>query len=184
MQFKNKKGFTLFETMIVIFIIVVLTVIAIFYYGRVIERVRVAEVVALIGTELSAQERHYLMAGHYTQRWDKLDSPPSQVRQPAEDNSYANGIENTVFYTRGKNSEGEPRTGYEVFFETIGNEWFMTANRVGSGKYSYSLVRPFHDKTVYCLPAEGNKYSIVLCTDFMGVDHASLLPADPRHLGD
>ena len=175
-----KKGFTLLEIVVAVIIVCILASMAILYYYGAMERLRMAEVVTLIGTEISAQERRFLMSRRYTDKWHQLDVQPGYVRIPKADNEYANGAENTIFYTRGKDENGNPRNGYEIFFEHFGSEWFMTANRVGDQEYDYSLIRPFHDTTIYCIPAAGNLKSEVLCSDFMGVDSADLLPDDPR----
>ena len=180
-QPKKKTGFTLLEMVVVVIIVGILASVAVVYYLGALERVRMTEVVTLIGTEISSQQRRYLTVHRYTKQWHMLDAQPSYVRLPKADNEYANGEENTIFYTRGKDGDGNPRNGFAVYFEQIGAEWFMTADRNDSGdKYDYTLVRPFNDTTTYCIPKEGNERSEVLCSDFMGVDDASLLPEDPR----
>ncbi|MCQ2410194.1 MAG: prepilin-type N-terminal cleavage/methylation domain-containing protein [Elusimicrobiaceae bacterium] len=180
MLIQKKGGFTLLEMVVAILIVAILAAMAFSYYERAIERMRISDVLALLGTELSAQERSLLTRHHYTKYWHLLDAVPVYVRTPSSDNAYANGSENTIFYTRGKDPDGQPRQGYKVYFEEIGGHWFITADRVGSDKYDYSIIQPFEDKMVYCVPHIQNDKNQTLCTDFMGVELPSELPPDPR----
>ena len=63
-----------------------------------------------------------------------------------------------------------------------GGNWFITADRVGGawGGYKYTLVRPFEDTRTFCIPDLTHEDSVLMCTDFMGVDTPEELPADPR----
>lgn len=179
-QLTQAAGFTLLELLVVTIIVGILATMAMVYYYGAIERSRMTEVLTLIGTEITAQERRYMTVRRYTKYWHQLDAQPSYVRTPSADNKYANGAENSIFYTRGKDSDGTPKDGFQVYFEQKGHEWYMVADRVSSDDYDYTLVRPFHDQTVYCLPKADSKRAQVLCADFMGVENATLLPADPR----
>ena len=181
---KTQNGFTLLELTVAVIMTVILVTMAISYYEHAIENIRKADVVSLMGTEIAAQDRYRLTKHHYTHAWHHLDTSPIQVRKASADNMFANGKENTIFYTRGKKSNGDPRQGFQVYFEDIGGSWYMTADRVGSRKYGYTLVRPFNTERIYCIPTNQNDVSITLCTDFMGVDTEEELPEDPRHLAD
>lgn len=177
-------GFTLFELIIAVIITVILVSMAVAYYEHAMENIRKADVVSLMGTEISAQDRYRITKHHYTHAWHNLDTAPIQVRKPSANNPFANGMENTIFFTRGKKEDGEPRHGFQVYFENIGDSWYMTADRVGSTKYGYTLVRPFNTERIYCIPTKQNDVSITICTDFMGVDSEEELPEDPRHTAD
>lgn len=176
----SRKGFTLLELCICVIMVAILASMAISYYEHAMENIRRADVLSLLGVEITAQDRYRLTKGHYTRYWHELDTAPVQVRRPKADNAYANGMENTIFYSRGKKANGEPRHGFEVYFDQIGDRWFMVGNRVGSEKYKYVLVRPFNSDKVYCIPKNDYDKSIAACLDVMGLENESDLPGDPR----
>lgn len=176
----SRKGFTLLELCICVIMVAILASMAISYYEHAMENIRRADVLSLLGVEITAQDRYRLTKGHYTRYWHELDTAPVQVRRPKADNAYANGMENTIFYSRGKKANGDPRHGFEVYFDQIGDRWFMVGNRVGSEKYKYVLVRPFNSDKVYCIPKNDYDKSIAACLDVMGLENESDLPGDPR----
>ena len=183
----NKTGFTLLELCIAVIMIALLVTMAISYYGHAMENVRLSDAVSLMGVTVASQERYMLTQHHYTHAWHKLDAAPIPLRFPTAHNSFANGTENTIYYTGGKKSDGEPANGFKVYFEEIGTSWYMTADRVGSSKYSYTLVRPFNSDRNVCVPNGERANNIKICLDVMGLDDPSELPPDPRSaasLGD
>ena len=176
----NKQGFTLTELIIVIIIIAILSSFAVMYYGRFIERMRIAEVDTLVGTSLSAQERNFLKYQHYLPYWHQLDAAPLEVRTPRDQNDYANGKSNTVFYTRGGVLTGIPNPGFAVSFEQDATErWFMVARRVGKGGYNYQLVRPFDSNQTVCVPDWSNEQDMAICMEYMGLTDTSELKGNP-----
>lgn len=177
---KNQKGYTLLEIIIVIIIVAILAAIALSFYEHAIENVRRSDVLSLMGTVISSQDRYRVTKHRYTKLWHYLDVAPIPLRRPKADNPYSNGIENTVYFTRGKKDDGTPKSGFQVYFEEINGQWFMTADRVGSEKYSYTLVHPFNSLQVFCVPAGHFQKNETLCMDMMGVDDMSALPPDPR----
>lgn len=177
---KNKKGFTVTEMMVVVVIVSILVGFALMYYGRFVERMRIAEADRVIGAAVNAQQQLYMRTQRYTKAWHKIDGVPVMVRLPKADNDYANGIENTIFYTRGGANAEEPNAGFAITFETdLTGKWFAVARRVGHGGYAYRLVRPFDSRFTTCVPEEGNEEGEYMCIDYMGVDSAEELPADP-----
>lgn len=176
----NRQGFTLLELTVCVIMIAILASMAISYYEHAMENIRRADVLSLLGVEITAQDRYRLTKGHYTRYWHELDTAPVQVRRPKADNAYANGSENTIFYSRGKKANGEPRQGFEVYFDQVGDQWFMVGNRVGSDTYKYVLVRPFNSDMIYCIPKNDHERSIAACLDVMGLDNEADLPGDPR----
>ena len=118
-----RKGFTLLEMLIVVVIISILASTAFMYYERFMERMRIAEADTIIGAAILSQERVYVRFQHYTTYWHKLDAVPVAVRKPKEQNDFANGEENTIYYTRGGMLSGEPRNGFAISFEK--NERYM-----------------------------------------------------------
>ena len=180
MNILSKKGFSITELMVVLVIIAILASIAIPYYERFVERMRIAEADTVMGAAIASQEHVFLRSQHYTRAWHKLDAAPVMVRQPKAQNDYANGIDNTVFYTRGGVLSGVPRAGFAISCETDANgNWFAVAQRVGHGDYTYRLVRPFKSTQTTCVPDWSREKDLSICIDYMGVDTADELSADP-----
>ena len=53
------------------------------------------------------------------------------------------------------------------------------AQRVGSEKYTYKLVRPFGQGQLYCIPVSENEEDVNFCMDYAGVDVMTDLPPNP-----
>ena len=183
----RRGGFTLMELITVIIIVAILATFAWPSYQRFVERMRMADALALFGTERAAQERHILSKHHYTKYWPSLDAVPPEVHSPVNTDGSGKGYlsaDGTVFYTRGGAdlADEERRPGFAVKFETFDDKWFITADRVGEawGGYKYTLVRPFDDTRAVCIPDLTHADSVLMCTDFMGVETPEELPPDPR----
>lgn len=175
-----KKGFTLLELLVVIIVIAILSSVAVMYYGRFIERMRIAEADTVIGSAVLSQERVFIKFQRYTPYWHQLDSGPIAVRTPKADNDFANGKENTIFYTRGGMRSGTPNKGFAISFEQDATgRWFAVARRVGDNDYTYRLVRPFDDTQSVCVPDWANEKDLAICMDYMGVEHVTELSPDP-----
>lgn len=181
-------GFTLLEILVVVVIVAILASFAWPSYQRFIERMRMADALALFGTECAAQERYMLSKHHYTRQWPLLDAVPVEVHSPINTDGSGKGYlssDGTVFYTRGgaELADEDRKPGFAVKFEVFdGTQWFITADRVGGawGGYKYTLVRPFDDTRAVCIPDLTHADSVLMCTDFMGVETADELPPDPR----
>ena len=177
---KNKKGFTMLEILVASLILTILVAISVVYYGRFMERMRIAEVDSLAASMISSQERHRLRYQDYTRQWHRLESSPVQVRKASANNDYANGEENAIFYTRGGMRSGTPKPGFAISFESDANyDWFVVARRVGHGPYTYRLIRPFESNETVCVPDWNNEKDIALCMDYMGVETQDELSDDP-----
>lgn len=175
-----KKGFTLLELLVVVIIIAILSSVAVMYYGRFIERMRIAEADTVIGSAVLSQERVFIKFQRYTPYWHQLDAGPIAVRTPKADNDFANGKENTIFYTRGGMRSGTPNNGFAISFEQDATgRWFAVARRVGDSDYSYRIVRPFDDTQSVCVPDWANEKDLAICVDYMGVEHVTELSPDP-----
>lgn len=176
-------GFTFTELVVAIIIVAILAAFAWPSYERFVERMRLAEADATIGSAVQAQDRYFVKRSQYTPYWHYLDAVPSPVARPRADNDYANGLENTIYYSNGgaNKPNEEARPGFAISFEVDGaNHWFAVARRVGKGKYAYTLVRAFDGHQTVCLPTEENEDDLRICQDFVGVDAAEALPRDPR----
>lgn len=175
---QGRAGFTLLEMVVAVIVVGVLAAMAFPTYQRFLERSRTAEAITLMGSAVLSQDRYYVKRDQYSPKWSYLDAAPEPIRHPNKSLYYSNA-DQTVFYTRGGGEE-HPNGGYAVWFELDGNRNFVVARRVGSDKYSYTLVRPFAERRYYCLPDMTNEDSVNVCLDFSGVDKPEDLPADPR----
>lgn len=184
----RRGGFTMMELIIGIIIVAILACIALPMYQRAIERMRIADAIMLMGTELASQERYALTKHHYTKQWAALDAAPVEVRAHIRSGGTGPGYlsaDGTIFYTRGgaNVSNSERKAGFAVDFQEFsGNRWYMVAERVGEGAggYQYTLVRPFDVNQTVCVPNPEHEESQRVCVDFMGVETPSQLPPDPR----
>lgn len=176
----SRKGFTILELAAIFIIVGIMVAIGMPYYERLIERSRTAEALQLIGTLRAAQERHMISKNRYTKYWHLLDATPPEIRSAERVDDFFNE-DRTVFYTRGGLvTEEKPKVGYAMHFDEINKHWFIVADRVGRGKYSYSFVRSFDNTQTVCVPDMSDEDSVTLCTDFMGVESAEELMPDPR----
>ncbi len=186
----RRGGFTLIELLVMVIIIAILASFAWPAYQRFVERMRMADAITLIGTERASQERYILTKHHYTRKWALLDAAPVEVHSPINTDGSGKGYlssDGTVFYTRGGASlpDSQRKPGFAVQFQEFdGNRWYIVAERVGAswGGYKYTLVRPFDTTQTFCLPDFEHPDSVLMCTDFTGVDSANKLPSDPRPL--
>lgn len=175
-----KQGFTLLELMVVVIIIAIISSIGFMAYGRFMERMRIAEADTIMGTAILSQERVLLKFQHYTPYWHQLDAAPISVRTPKEHNDFANGKQNTIYYTRGGMLSGTPNNGFAVSFEQDATDrWFAVARRVGTMEYSYRIVRPFDSTKFFCIPDYDNEKDVAICMDYMGVESPDELAEDP-----
>lgn len=72
-EMKNNKGFTLMELLTVVFIIAILTNLAIPEYQKAVERSRSAEAETILETLAKAEERYLMSNGVYTNELTDLD---------------------------------------------------------------------------------------------------------------
>lgn len=186
-KLSRRGGFTLMELITVIIIVAILASFAWPSYQRFVERMRIADVLTLIGTERASQDRHMLTRHHYTKKWASLDAAPVEVHSPVNTDGSGKGYlsaDGEVFYTRGgaELPDAERKPGFAVKFEEFDEKWFFVAERVGSawGGYKYTLVRPFDNNQAVCVPDLTHEDSVLMCTDFMGVETPDKLPPDPR----
>ncbi|MGN0015992.1 MAG: type IV pilin protein [Candidatus Avelusimicrobium sp.] len=179
----RRGGFTLMELITVIIIVAILATFAWPSYERFIERMRLAEADSTMGSAVQAQDRYFVKRSQYTRYWHYLDAVPRAVERPVEGNDYANGSENTIYYSNGgaNKPKEEARPGFAISFEADDtNHWFVVARRVGKGKYNYTLVRPFDGHQTLCLPSEENEDDLRICMDYSGAEDPGDLPEDPR----
>ncbi len=178
---QNRGGFSRLEVYILVVVGVLVGFKAFLYVQQMLEDIRRGDVIKLMDTEIAAQERRRLGSNGYTKAWDKLDTTPVHMRNPSANNRFSDGIANTVFYTKGKKEDGTPVSGFRVYFENRGTRWFVTAERVGSKKYDYTLVRPFDSMQVFCTPNNQEEQNIKACLETMDIKSVDQLLPDPRY---
>ena len=171
-----KKGFTLMEMMIVVLVIGILSSIAIHVFDQFVERSRAADAENTIGLAAYAQGRQLMRKGHYTKKWTALDAAPLATYMD-KTGDYVN-VDGTIFLTKGGGVE-KPRSGFKMYFEKRGTQWFIVADRV-NWHYGYSLVRPLPEGKTHCVPSTDKKADMSFCLEYMDVDDEADLPPDPR----
>lgn len=177
MAYLQKKGFTLIEMLVVVLIIAILSAVAVMQYAHFIERTREGEAENLIGLAVYAQERLMMSKGRYSEVWTALDAAPLAAYMDKTGDFLS--TDGKTFYNKGGGADA-PKNGFAIHFENVGERWFAVARRVGNGTYRYTLVRPFNDDVIYCLPSEDNSDDQTMCADIMALDSPQDLPADPR----
>ncbi len=162
----RKKGFTLLETLIVVFIVVVLFSIALPQYLKAVERSRMTEAVALLANVAQAQELKFAQLGHFVSTYDGLSMGP---RGASSDKYCTRGAKAADTYTR---DACGPEAGFVVRLsqDTKYNEGKTQALRTGNSflQYQYELERYYADYGTLCRALNQNGES--LCADFCGVD--------------
>ncbi len=170
----DRKGFSLMG--IVIIVVVVLGAISFFVFGNFIESSRVTDVERLISAAVESQGRQLMRKGNYTKVWSALDA--SQLAPYVNKKGEYVSQDGKIFMSKGGGMD-KPNNGFKMYFDEIDGEYFIVAERVNS-LYTYTLVRPMKENTIYCLPKKGKKPDVDFCKKYMDVSSAAALPADPR----
>ena len=171
---KHKKGFTLMELIFVVLIVAVLSTIAVRTYVKVQERAKMSDAANMMAQGAAAQERFFLKRNAYTNKWSYLD-----IGVENKGGLFKNEDLSEVYYTKGTGPEN-PGDGFAVDFEfDYYRRGFVVAQRVGSDKYTYKLVRPFGRGQLYCIPVYESEADVNFCMDYAGVDAMADLPPNP-----
>ena len=159
----KSQGFSLMELIFVLLIVAVLSTFAVKTYIKVIERATMSDAVNMMATASGAQDRYFLKRNAYTNKWSYLDL----------------NMSNDPHLTKG-DSPDNTGDGFAVSFQfDYYRRGFVVAQRVGSEKYTYKMVRPFGQSQIYCIPVYENEFDVNFCMDYAGVDEMSQLPANP-----
>lgn len=163
---EQHRGFTLLETLIAIFIIVILFSIALPQYLKAVERNRMMEAVALLANVAQAQELKFIQLGHFVSTYDGLSMGP---RKASSDKYCTRGAKAADAYTRDACGS---EAGFVVRLsqDTKYNEGKAQALRTGNSflQYEYELERYYANYGTLCRAL--NKNGEDLCADFCGVD--------------
>ncbi len=165
----NKKGFTLVELLVVVLIIGILAAMAMPAYFKSVERSRIAEADTLMGSVAQAQQRRYMKNNSYAKQFSGLDVSPTNI---------ATG----VFCTKGGTAEGKTAStdcssnGFAIVLDQTNTATgafatgTVTAARVGSSQYTYTLSRPYQSTTVTCTVGAQAESDAAICAEYCGVD--------------
>lgn len=170
----KRQGFTLMELIFVIIIVAVLSTFAVQTYVKVIERATMSDAVNMLSAGANAQERYFLQRNAYTNKWSYLD-----LNMSSDPQLFKNEDGSEIYYTKG-NSPDNTGDGFAISFQfDYYRHGFVVAQRVGSDKYTYKLVRPFGQGQVYCIPVYESEFDVNYCMDYAGVEEMKDLPANP-----
>ena len=161
-----RLGFTLIELLVVVLILGLLASVALPYYGKAVERSRMAEVETLFGNVRRSQALHLMNTGRYTTNWQRLAFATDNRASASDLYCLPGAADSEGICTAGETkwslrlcSGGEHGDGVE-------------AVRKGSdyGEYALYVYYKEGNHTVYCQAADGSEKSQGLCADFTGKD--------------
>ena len=113
---KSKTGFTLVELVIVIAIVIILSVISVPIYRGYVDKAKMAEGYALLGTIISAQKAYYSEHGNFLNRFNSSAGAAGYtcydevVGIDARGNKYF-----TWFFVGGYANAGQPKVIFDAF---------------------------------------------------------------------
>ena len=169
----NKKGFTLIELLVVVLIIGILAAMAMPAYFKAVERARAAEADTMIGSVVNAQARYKMKTGKFAEKWSSLDVAPQGA--PAGKVYCTKGAQAADTATTAGDCSGN---GFAIILSgttaTNPNTSGVTATRVGSGQYTYSLWK-LYDSTdpAKCAVGANTTDDTEFCVEYTGEEDPS-----------
>ena len=97
---KHKKGFTLFEVLVVVVILGTLAVVAIPTYNKLIRKGRVADGLHILDMLADAQDKYFIEHGHYAENITSLKAPFKETRQADPSNPFTDIVTTNFTYTK------------------------------------------------------------------------------------
>ncbi|MCX5796672.1 MAG: prepilin-type N-terminal cleavage/methylation domain-containing protein, partial [Elusimicrobia bacterium] len=118
---RQRRGFTLIELLVVVLIIGILAAVGVPQYFKVVEKGRVAEAVAYVGTMRRAQDRYALRAGAYSGDANLLDTGVPNFKYFSNAASVVGGSPTTGWTVTITRNAGAPTNygAYTVTFNSL-----------------------------------------------------------------
>ena len=100
LQSKHKRGFTLFEVLVVVIILGTLAVIAVPTYNKVIRKSRVSDGLHVLDMLVNAQDKYYIEHGYYAENITSLGAPFKEIRTADPSHPFVDIVTTNFTYSK------------------------------------------------------------------------------------